>query len=50
MLQINKHIYNLKCLILQYIIKDDVIEEYTIDKELLYDYYNDEPDWSNDRD
>ena len=50
MLQINKHIYNLKCLILQHIIKDDVIEEYSIDKELLHDYYNEEPDWSNDRD
>jgi hypothetical protein len=50
MLQINKYIYNLKCLILQHIIKDDVIEEYSIDKDLLHDYYNEEPEWSNDRD
>ncbi len=49
MLQVNKHIYNLKCLILTHIIKDDDLIEYCIDKDLLRDYYYEEPDYEDYR-
>ena len=47
------HTYNIKTWILRNIIKNDVIEEYCIDLDLLHDYYNEEPDYydyRNDRD
>ena len=51
-IKINTRIYYIKCWILEHIIKDDVVEEYSIDKELLYDYYNEahEDDYYHDYD
>jgi len=49
---INTKIFDLKTWILINIIKDDCIEEYCIDVELLVDYYNEEPEnsYMDDRD
>ena len=51
-IKVNTRVYYIKCWILEHIIKDDVIEEYSIDKELLYDYYNEqhEDDYYHDYD
>ena len=43
-------INKIKWWILEHIIKDDIIEEYAQDKELLHDYYNSEPDYYHDYD
>ena len=46
-----KIIDKIKWWILEHIIKDDIIEEYAQDKELLHDYYNSEPvDYYHDYD
>lgn len=45
----NTQIYKIKVWILDNIIGKDDIEEYCIDRELLADYYNEEPDYEDYR-
>lgn len=49
----NTRMFSIKSWILFHIIGDDVISDYAIDCELLYDYYNEPPEYDdrwNDRD
>lgn len=46
-----KIIYNIQYWILNNVIKEDIIQDYCIDFELLEDYYNEPPEYyRNDRD
>lgn len=49
----NTRMFSIKSWVLLYIIGNDVVSDYAIDNDLLYDYYNEPPEpddrW-NDRD